>query len=233
MGFRAELLHVPDAGVSVGVLCNRSDAEPEAIAREIARLVLADQPEPPPPPPKDTRDAVDLPPQTRETMLGTWALTPTLRLTVGFENDAWFIQATGQPRVPAIAVSETELTAGDAVVAMAFSDIQDGRAMHMRFEQNGRRMDVARVLPVPEDQDLADFAGTWFCPSLDLTWVVKPKAEGLRVKGTGGIVMLPVGPDQFEAAGVKMSFSRGADGDVDGLSVDVGARATGILFEER
>jgi CubicO group peptidase (beta-lactamase class C family) len=94
-------------------------------------------------PPKQRRE-VTLDAKLLETYVGEYRLAPTFSITVTREGNALFVQATGQPKIPVYAESETEffLKAVDAQVTFVK---EDGRVSRLILHQNGLDAPGAKV----------------------------------------------------------------------------------------
>ena len=94
-------------------------------------------------PPRQHRE-VPLDATLLEAYVGEYRLAPTFSITVTREGNALFIQATGQPKFPLYAESETEffLKVVDAQITFVK---EDGRVSRLVLHQNGRDMPGEKI----------------------------------------------------------------------------------------
>ena len=103
-GFRTYLGFEPSLGVGVVVLTNSTHGADDIGAHLIdSTLPLAPAPTPP-----AERVEVTVPASVLERYVGEYELAPNFTIVVSLEGEALFVQATGQPRFPIFAESETE-----------------------------------------------------------------------------------------------------------------------------
>ncbi len=88
--------------------------------------------------PKD-RVAITLPPETLAKYTGVYAMdaSPDFKLTVTAENDALFVQATGQGKAPVYAEAEGEFFYRIVDAQLSFKPAADGKPAYVVLHQNG------------------------------------------------------------------------------------------------
>ena len=76
----------------------------------------------------------------------------------------------------------------------------------------------------PTAAQLAEFAGEYYCPELQVTYTayVETGALKLRFRPVRRMTLTPAFPDGFEAAGDTVRFTRDAAGRIDGFRVYAG-----------
>lgn len=132
-GFNTQLLYDPEDKVTVVVLGNLNGPAASEISAKMAALargekvVLTAE-----------RKEIVVPPKILTQYVGTYELMPGFKLAVTLEGGQLMTQATGQPKVPIFAESETLffLKAVDAQVEFFKSD--KGEVTHLVLHQGGR-----------------------------------------------------------------------------------------------
>jgi D-alanyl-D-alanine-carboxypeptidase/D-alanyl-D-alanine-endopeptidase len=77
-------------------------------------------------------------------LVGAYELAPGFVLTITRVEDALFGQATGQPRLPLIAVSANHFVIPTANAELVFNTSESGPARHVTLRQNGGTVTGAR-----------------------------------------------------------------------------------------
>jgi CubicO group peptidase (beta-lactamase class C family) len=88
--------------------------------------------------PAKPRVAIKVAATTLETYVGQYALAPTFVMTVTREGDQLFLQATGQPRFPIFAESETRFFLKVVDAQITFVKDASGKAVELILHQNGQ-----------------------------------------------------------------------------------------------
>ncbi len=88
--------------------------------------------------PAKPRVAIKVAATTLETYVGQYALAPTFVITVTREGDQLFVQATGQPRFPIFAETETAFFLKVVDAQVTFVKDASGRTVELILHQNGQ-----------------------------------------------------------------------------------------------
>jgi CubicO group peptidase (beta-lactamase class C family) len=231
-GYRAELLRFPKQHTSFAVLCNRGDADPSAMADEVAEVVLA-----------GVLDAPDLP------VAGAAIELP--REVLAKRAGVWRSRTTGADRVIELVGSQLTLDVGEDLPLVPLSadrfslvdgisirfDTEHGKPV-MILEQPGTGDDSYDLLPAfgPGAIELAEFEGAYHALELDVTWQVRADATGLRaeIRGRELAQLTPTSPDAFVAtsgilSGSSLRFQRDPNGQLIGFTVQAG-RVRNVAF---
>jgi CubicO group peptidase (beta-lactamase class C family) len=234
-GYRAHFMRVPEQGMAVAVLCNVSDANPTALARQVADLWVerraaqtgpAVGPRPAPP----AARAVQLPESELRRYAGAFwnDRTATYRRIVLRDGKLFGGQAGNQELVPL----------GDGVFQplgqngrIRFGSSDGGAEQMEETSAAGARLEFRRVSgTLAEGDALADFAGLYYSEELDVTYRIAIRDGRLVVQRRrfSDQVMTPVFGDAFNA-GRLFRFSRDRGGYVDGFEV-TGSRVRNVRF---
>jgi CubicO group peptidase (beta-lactamase class C family) len=169
-GFRTELLRFPDQHFSVVTLCNAAEANPVALAREVADIYLAATMEAVPPRPAE----IKIDPQKLDTYVGDYQLEGGPRISFWREGDQFFTQARGEPSAPVFPFSEAGflVKAFDAQVTFDKPD-ESGQAQGFNLHQNERDRRARRLQPLHlKAEQLQAYAGTFYSEELDTLYTV-------------------------------------------------------------
>jgi len=231
----SEILRFPEQRLSVAVLCN-SNVDSYGLATSVAELYLEVQM-------NAASEAaagfgshrVMLEKSELERFAGTYAILENGQvveyviadgaLATPEDNGVWPMVALGAGRFE------------DEWVRIHFApDAREGVMIDKMTsgQFSLRRIDPAGRLWTPTPVDLAAYAGAYQSDELDLTWTLHAAADRflLRRKGAPDLVLQPVVPDRFRSSWFMLSFQRGPDGDVSGLSVDT-ERARNMEFTRK
>jgi len=132
-GFNTSLSYYPDDKLTVVVLGNLNGSAPEAIARNMAALahgesvVLASE-----------RKEITVPPKILADYVGSYELHPDFILVVTLENGQLMAQATGQPKFPIFAESETKFFLKVVDAQIEFFKNEKGEVTHLVLHQGGQ-----------------------------------------------------------------------------------------------
>jgi len=139
-GFRTWIGFDPVRGVGAVVLTNSAHG-----ADDIGmHLVNAAAPLAPKPEPTPERVEVEVARATMERYVGTYELAPTFQITVTLEEAGLSVQATGQPRIPVFAESDTKffMKVVDAQVEFV---LEDGVVTAMLLHQGGQAQRAPKI----------------------------------------------------------------------------------------
>jgi serine-type D-Ala-D-Ala carboxypeptidase/endopeptidase len=89
-------------------------------------------------PPAKPRVAIRVSAETLETYVGKYALAPTFVMTVTREGEQLFLQATGQPRFPIFAETETRFFLKVVDAQVTFVRDESGKVVELILHQNGQ-----------------------------------------------------------------------------------------------
>jgi hypothetical protein len=147
-GFNSLLIGEPASGLGVYLMANSGQASSalNALARLTLRLLWGENPEPLASFATVERVEVDIDPAVFDVYVGVYRLSPDFEITVSRDADQFFVQATGQPRFPILAESDTKffLLAVDAQVTFG-RDVPDGPVTHMILHQAGANQRLERL----------------------------------------------------------------------------------------
>jgi len=232
-GFRAMIARYPEQHASVIVECNRGDANTGAYADRVADAVLADAfPESA----ADETAVAESPSEDREPLelasevLGHWQgvyvgeVNPRV-LAFEVRDGTLFIQVQGET-IPMMAFSETEFEVMGVGVQIAFAE-DGGAATATGLGNTYTRVDLPELSSAQRQRYLGRYRSEEIAAAYEVT-VDDAKLMLLR-PNRDPEELIAIGPDQFNAAGLGITFVKEGEAVV-GLTVDAG-RVTGIVFE--
>jgi hypothetical protein len=91
------------------------------------------------------RKAIVLDPGVLLSLAGEYELKPDFTLTVTVEKDQLFVQATGQPRIPAFPSSETEFFLKEVEAQISFVKDATGSVTRLIVHQSGNDMPARKI----------------------------------------------------------------------------------------
>lgn len=140
-GFLSYAIRVPEHGVYVAVLTNRSSpasssATPAFIAERAAAIAIGK--------PIVEPKAIAMAPEAFDRYAGSYALAPGVTMTVWREAGTFFAQATGQGRVEIAPESEVLFFARTVDAKLRFETDADGKVARLVLLQGGRETKAPR-----------------------------------------------------------------------------------------
>lgn len=196
-GFRTQMLRFPEQHVSITVLANAADLNADALARNIADIVLADQLAPRAGAlDKAKRTEVKLSDAQLAPLVGEYELAPGVIATFTSEKGQLMTQLTGQQKFPMFATDDRNffLKVVDAQVSFDAPG-SHGVIKTATLHQNGRVMPMPRIVKTAAPAlPLAAFEGEYYSDELHVLYRIVQKGKGLAVS-------FPRGTIDFEAAG--------------------------------
>lgn len=222
IGFRAQLLRVPSAHLSVAVLCNDYTAQPEQLARRVVDLYLADRLAPegagragPPAP-----TAVAVPTAALDRWVGMYELLPGITARVTRRGDALQLNVIGR-ELALVPTSDSSFTAATLDGPIVFTRGAGG--VMLQTAALGTPLSAARLAPAPAltAAAAAAYAGRYTSAELDTWAVVQARGDTLVARTRWGpwLPLQSIAPDMFVVAGARVEFTRGRGGVVTGYTV--------------
>lgn len=242
-GYVAEFLRFPTEGYGVAVLCNRSDANPSALAMAVAEIHLAEVMEAIPAPEAVATAAPDLSPpngvrlRPLETYAGTYRVPNTGNLvTIAVEDGALRVLEPGRYDLIARSADELEVVGAPVAIRMVFEGGATSAepARQLTTMVNGAPENVYhRITAVPvTPASAAAFAGEYWSDEIatSLHIIQRDSVLSLKLRNVPPRPLRPVGEDEFFGAGLGVRFTRDATGSVTGILLTQG-RARNIRFD--
>jgi CubicO group peptidase (beta-lactamase class C family) len=213
-GYRAYIGHFPDHVLSLAVLCNAASANPAALARSVADVLLRDQLEPAPAP---------IAPQAA---LTTEQLTPLAGVYVhpvtgapswiSLRNNTLVVGRTAGPAL--IPLSERRFRVAEQSVELEFTPngelVQKTLAWPARQPVTLRRAEPSRATRAQLEQ----YAGSYYSEELGASYTISATDSTLVLKTRWGSdrTVRPAYAETF-AGDFLLTFTRGREGGIDGM----------------
>ncbi len=134
-GFNTELAYYPDDRLTVVVLANLNGQAPEEIASKLAALLHGETVVLP-----SERKEVSISPAVLAKYVGSYELAPGFDIVMTLEDGHLMTQATGQPKFPVFAESETKFFLKVVDARLEFFENEKGDVTHLVLHQGGRDM---------------------------------------------------------------------------------------------
>jgi CubicO group peptidase (beta-lactamase class C family) len=234
-GYRSHLLIFVDERLSIIVLGNVNTVRADALAREVADVVLEDR-FTISPPGVAAQDVI--PSLSLEAYTGLYAIGPRLLLDVRkTDGRLYFLFGGTTPREMLASGSHTFVTT-EVGVTLTFRPDSDGTVTHVVMDVPGLTLDGQRLHPYDlSKKDARAYEGTYRSDELDTTYTIIHDDGGLRAARprSDDIVLTPIDDDRFiepDAGDLTVRFVRARSGRVRGFELSV-ERAVGIEFKKR
>jgi CubicO group peptidase (beta-lactamase class C family) len=134
-GFNTFLAYYPDSKVIVAVLGNLQGNAPGDIASKLGAVAHGDKVILP-----SERKEIAVPASVLSQYAGTYEVSPDFKITMTVEGTQLMTQATGQPKFPLFAESETKFFLKVVDAQVEFIRGADGAVTHLILHQGGRDM---------------------------------------------------------------------------------------------
>ncbi|HEX2076351.1 MAG TPA: serine hydrolase domain-containing protein [Longimicrobium sp.] len=226
-GYRTYLGRFPEHRLAVAVLCNAAQANPAALARSVADVLLGDRLAPVPAPPAAQ---VTLAPEELSALAGVYVHPVTGAPSfITRRGDTLVVgRVTGPALVP---LGGRRFRVTGAPVELEFTPdgglVQTALGWPPRTPVTLRRHERAQ----PSRAELEAYAGTYFSEELGATYTVAATDSTLVLRTRWGAerTVRPAYGDTF-SGDYLLAFTRGRGGRVDGMRMSSG-RVRGVRFE--
>ena len=237
-GYRAHLARFPDQHFSVVLLCNLAETAPAVLVRRIADIYLANA--------LAVRGANRRPvlaEQPVEEQLGKWVGLYTERE----EGDRVFVVTSSDGKLQGNISMFGKASAMEAVgtdrfrypinprTEAAFEEGKAGGPPEVTTYLDGKKAHhYVRVPPYsPTDTELQRFAGIYRAEEVDMPYEVIVKGPQLAVRSlkSRDVTLVPVTADLFDGGGMRVRFTRNAEGAVSGALLST-YRVYDLRFEK-
>lgn len=211
-GYRAWLGRYPDAGLSIALLCNAADANPEMLGRQVADLLLPESPEDPPyVPTEPAPEGLFASERTGEPL----GLRQTPRGLIAIPG--------GRPLTPV----------GPGRWRLGGEELRfETAGRFVRLTEDGDAIVYQRREPaMPDAEALAGYAGLYVSDEVPARWTLRVIDGRLTLESAGRppAILAPAYQDVFAGPGGILRFERDAAGAATVLHVNAG-RARDVVF---
>jgi CubicO group peptidase (beta-lactamase class C family) len=150
-GFNTSLAYYPDSEVVTAVLSNQNTGVVDEIARHLATLAHGGAVQL-----TTERKEITVPRETLARYVGTYELSPEIKIMVTLDGDQLMTQLSGQRKFEAFAESETEFFLKVVDAQFEFVKDDEGAVTAVTLHQNGRDQTAKRISgTVAEKQEVA------------------------------------------------------------------------------
>ncbi len=134
-GYHAWLAVVPGQNMGVVVLSNTATSKITQFGEQVTRIGLGAIGKP-----VEHRKEIAVGKDILQAYRGSYPLAPTFVLTVTLEKGQLMVQATGQPKLPIYAETDTKFFYKIVDAEITFHKDEKGEVTHLVLHQNGRKM---------------------------------------------------------------------------------------------
>jgi CubicO group peptidase (beta-lactamase class C family) len=180
-GYRAELMRFPAQRTSIIVLCNASSAQPTAMAREIADIVLEKKLDPAPPKPA-AAPAHKLSPAGLDAWAGTYRDAKGDVFTIVRAGDKLTVDAGGTT-IELVPTGERTTTIAGTPIVIERAGTAPKRTVTLRAKTDEVYQEVAPFKPTAAE--LSSLAGRYTCPELATDWTFTASGGTLTFHARG------------------------------------------------
>lgn len=223
-GYRAELLRFPQRHLSVAVLCNFAEAQPQRWAERVAELWLGLSPA------QDRAAAQRKPVRLAPAQLQAWAgvyrhadsgelrkiVHADGRLSLHHFDDEFVLQPLGS--------NQFELSAA-SIATVRFHERTREQPRRMTVSGDGRSRDYLAIdVAAPTTDELQAYAGRYRCDELGRDYEFEVVDGALRQLDPRfpAVALEPLEHDRFVQGPLSYRFHRGADGRIERVALDAG-----------
>ncbi len=230
-GYQTFLARFPDDRLSVAVLCNTTGTNPSAMAHAVADIFLGGRLRETPAP-----ATVDVAEDVLRQRAGLYRHRESgAVLEVVMASDG--LRANGPSGTRLLPLGPTRFATAGRTTYTFEPQAADGATRWRVIEDSGatRPTTWEKVEPyVPAVEALADYAGLYVSPELDVSYEVVVRDGRLEVglAHRKGDPMTPLDRDTFRADGYVARFTRAPEGRVDGFTVYAG-RVWHLRFDRK
>jgi CubicO group peptidase (beta-lactamase class C family) len=237
VGFRAELLRFPDQRLSIAIFANRGDANPSAMANQVADIMLKDKLMEQ----MDKPEEVEIKEVSKEEfplaqIVGAYKIEAGLIAEISIKNDSLnVLQTWNQSSYNIVRKSgSTFQIPGEEGLSFTFSNLKDGQLQTLTVLQGGRPTIASRKKEMDASEiKLMDYVGNYYSKELDVTYIFELEDGVLKSriehKETAECTLDDL--DQFALAQGLARFQR-TNGLVSGFELDSG-RVKNLKFEKK
>lgn len=233
IGYRAELLRFPTEHTSIAILCNDYTAQPEAMAKQVANVVLRDKLANAPTPPNvnASTTAMTIPTATLDRYVGRYEFVPGVVASVTRDSARLTLDAMGT-KLALTPTSDTSFINALLPGPVEFRKLADGRVGLMA---RGITLDAPapQVPPAPTVTPAITRAwiGRYYSEELAAHYVVKDVGGKLQLRAGYGewMPLTPFVPGAFTIAMGKITVDQEKGGRVTAFHFDAG-RMRNIKF---
>ena len=225
-GFRTMMARFPDQHLAVVVLANAGDLDVWHLMIRITDLYLDRTPGAAPAAPSAPRPVlkeIATDPARLDTLVGYYALSPEAGINFTRENGQLMAQGTGQPKIQAFAYGERAFFAKAIDARFTFdAPGKDGVVAGGMLHQNGMDIPARRVpRPVPSNEALKRFEGTFYSDELGVAYTVAGKDGALVLSYPRGTIDLGYSANGAFATGLlgNIQYQCGGQDDCSGFTL--------------
>lgn len=232
-GYRAMLMRFPDQGVSIGLTCNRADANTQTLSERVADAIMAKAF-------KEEHKFTPLHTAAGNTpvaagvdpapYVGTY-FSDEEQAVVGVEaSEGKAVLSFSGRKIPLTRIADDEFIGMDGMIKVTFAESRQVARLSIaaRPATAYRRAETA----TPSAAELAALAGSYRSPELLTTWTIRADGDKLLITGraVGESPLVPVIKDGFSSGVGFVRFTRDASGAITGFDVSA-SRMQRIRFD--
>jgi CubicO group peptidase (beta-lactamase class C family) len=229
-GYRTFLARWPDRGLSLALLCNLGNINPDGLAHQVADVFLGGAP--------DSRASSAIASNGGSTTdLGKYTgryRAPLTEDLLALSVADGKLMADFGIKVPLEPTGPNRFQAPIGSIEIVFEPGPDGKPVRvLMIGEDTARYEPVTVGPMSA-AELTELAGTYYGPELDATYLVAVRNDrlGITVGGEPEVLVDRTGPLSFGSASRSVRFTRAKTGKIDGMLLFAG-RVRNLRFTRR
>jgi CubicO group peptidase (beta-lactamase class C family) len=139
-GFNTSLAYYPESKITAVVLANLNGRTPDQLSQQLGKLAHGEAVQL-----TAQRQEIRIPRETLAAYVGTYELTPQIKLMMTLDGGQLMTQLSGQPKFPVFAESETEFFLKVVDAQLTFVKGDKGAVTEAILHQNGRDQTARRI----------------------------------------------------------------------------------------
>jgi CubicO group peptidase (beta-lactamase class C family) len=233
-GYRTIIRNYPSEKISIIILSNSSDFNPEAYASQVADHFLGKKLKSEAGNTDHAKDmtTVKLSLGAATKLLGTYQLGPGWAVTFTMEKGELMVQATGEPKFSVDAKSDSVVWVPAYGASATFLKDAGGSFSSLKY----RDIIARKIIPwSPKASQLSEYTGTYYSEELGTEYKVKLNGDTLEMHHmrNGRITLADgTGEDQFGSSIGSILFVKDAQQKITGLTVS-GGRIKNLRFGKK
>ena len=240
-GYRSYLTRFPEQNFAVSVFSNSADFNSGGIAHKVVDIYLKDfleeAPQETPDPTEKSTETITVAQNILSTYAGDFELQPGFIIGITEKDGQLVAQATGQPEVALVPISETEFNVVGVEAKLEFIPNSGDKVKLIKLYQGGQIQEAPRIKEFDKEAVLlAEFEGSYYSDELSTSYQFKVVDDQLMAQHSkhSDFALNPVKEDTFLGTTWffgRVAFERDENNAITGCKVSSG-RVRDLAFEK-
>ena len=236
---RSMLAYYPEINAGITTQSNHAEFDSN-VAFRLAEAFFGEHMAPEGEEGDETFDPASYDPADFDELVGRYALdtAPTFVVAVSREDDTFYAQATGQPRLEIVPTADLTFRLIQVEASLIFERNDEGAIDGATLDQNNQLQHATRLdgdgpgAWEPTVDDLEGFAGRYFSEEIETFYSLEVEEEQLivRQRRRGDLDLTPGDDDTFTGGPLTLAFERDRNSQVIGFYLS-NVRTRDVRFE--